>query len=117
MFTEQLTTSRHLPTNLQTTQNTKKLICIESIGLDSNNRHAEGRPSMPFTGEDPALDQSPGNRTESRERSAFHHVPRAFAHKKTGYICADQPVIHFSLAVRRRTIHSEMSTTRPRPHF
>jgi hypothetical protein len=27
--------------------------------------------------------------------------------QKAGYICADHPVIYFSLAARRRTIHSE----------
>src|SRR5438067_3943389 len=41
-----------------------------------------------------------------RERSAFHPGPEFFAPTKAVYICADQPVIHFSLATRRRTIHS-----------
>jgi hypothetical protein len=51
-------------------------------------------------------------------RTRAQRIPsrsRASAHKKTGYICADQPVhLHFSLATRRRTIHSGLPTTRPR---
>jgi hypothetical protein len=47
-------------------------------------------------------------------RTRAQRIPsrsRASAHKKTGYICADQPVhLHFSLATRRRTIHSGLPT-------
>jgi hypothetical protein len=41
-----------------------------------------------------------------RERSAFHPGPEFFSPTKAEYICADQRLIHFSLATRRRTIHS-----------
>ena len=50
-------------------------------------------------------------------RTRAQRIPsrsRASAHKKTGYIYADQPVhLHFSLATRRRTIHSVLPVTRP----
>src|SRR5580692_11139359 len=50
-------------------------------------------------------------------RTRAQRIPsrsRASAHTKTGYICADPTVyLHFSLATRRRTIHSGLPVLRP----
>src|ERR1700691_1695742 len=50
-------------------------------------------------------------------RTRAQRIPsrsRALAHTKAGYICADPTArLHFSLATRRRTIHSVLPVTGP----